>query len=203
MARKKKETPGPRSMPPRRLDNDQVRGREWILPTEAARLIKAALKVGRHGARDALMIRLAYYHGLRCTELVRLRRDQVNLHAAQLTVTRLKGGLSNAHPLLKTELKELKAYLKTAPDSAFVFVTERGGPLTQSTFFKIVQRAGREAKLDISVHPHMLRHGCGYKMANEGTDTRTIQHYLGHQNIQNTVGYTAMSADRFKGIVKE
>jgi type 1 fimbriae regulatory protein FimB/type 1 fimbriae regulatory protein FimE len=79
-----------------------------------------------------------------------------------------------------------------------VFKNERGGPLTDSGVRKIVARAGEAAELGFSAHPHMLRHACGFKLANEGHDTRAIQHYLGHRNIQHTVRYTELSPDRFK-----
>lgn len=77
-------------------------------------------------------------------------------------------------------------------------VTERKGPMTASTFSKMLTRAGLHAKLNIEVHPHMLRHSTGFKLANEGRDTRSIQHYLGHKNIQHTVRYTEMAPNRFK-----
>lgn len=79
-----------------------------------------------------------------------------------------------------------------------MFVTERHGPLTDSTFRKIVARAGEAAQLGFPVHPHMLRHATGFKLANDGHDTRAIQHYLGHTNIQHTVRYTELSAQRFQ-----
>jgi type 1 fimbriae regulatory protein FimE len=68
---------------------------------------------------------------------------------------------------------------------------------------KLVKRAGQNAGIDFSVHPHMLRHACGYKLANDGHDTRSVQHYLGHKNIQYTVRYTELAADRFKGFWKD
>jgi type 1 fimbriae regulatory protein FimB/type 1 fimbriae regulatory protein FimE len=82
--------------------------------------------------------------------------------------------------------------------TGYVFMTERGGPLTTATFYKIVARAGEKAGLPLKVHPHMLRHGCGFYFANKGKDTRAIQGYLGHVNIQHTAHYTALSNDRFK-----
>jgi len=81
-------------------------------------------------------------------------------------------------------------------------VTERKGPLTVSTVRKMIARAGERAELPFPVHPHMLR-GCGFRLANDGQDTRVIQHYLGHRNIQHTVRYTEMAADRFKGFWRD
>jgi len=83
---------------------------------------------------------------------------------------------------------------------AFMFVTERGGPLTRSTVNKLITRAGNEAELSFPAHPHMLRHACGYYLANKGIDTRTIQDYLGHVSITHTVRYTELSPQKFKGL---
>jgi type 1 fimbriae regulatory protein FimE len=115
-----------------------------------------------------------------------------------LHVNRLKNGMPSTHPLLGPELRALRRLQREYAGRAYVFTTERRGPLTDSAVRKIVARAGREAKLGFPVHPHMLRHACGFKLANEGHDTRAIQHYLGHRNIQHTVGYTELAADRFK-----
>jgi type 1 fimbriae regulatory protein FimB/type 1 fimbriae regulatory protein FimE len=70
--------------------------------------------------------------------------------------------------------------------------------MTTENVRTIVARAGRLAGLTFPVHPHMLRHACGYKLANDGHDTRAIQHYLGHRNIMHTVRYTELASDRFK-----
>ena len=80
-----------------------------------------------------------------------------------------------------------------------MFVSERGAPLTAPGFSRMVERAAVAAKLGIKAHAHMLRHACGFKLANDGRDTRTLQAYLGHRNIANTVRYTALAPGRFKG----
>jgi type 1 fimbriae regulatory protein FimB/type 1 fimbriae regulatory protein FimE len=80
-----------------------------------------------------------------------------------------------------------------------VFTSERGAPFTSSGFAKMVERAGQAAKFGFKVHPHMLRHACGFALANKGHDTRSLQAYLGHRNIQHTVRYTELSPNRFKG----
>jgi site-specific recombinase XerD len=85
-----------------------------------------------------------------------------------------------------------------APKSAFVFTSERGAPFSTAEFARMIERAGREAKLAIKAHPHMLRHACGYALANKGHDIRALQAYLGHRNIQHTVRYTELSPTRFK-----
>ena len=84
------------------------------------------------------------------------------------------------------------------PKSPFVFTSERGSPFTTAGFARMVERAGVEAKLGFPAHPHMLRHACGFALANKGHDTRALQAYLGHRNIQHTVRYTELSPGRFK-----
>jgi type 1 fimbriae regulatory protein FimE len=124
--------------------------------------------------------------------------DQVDLQQGLLHVTRRKHGISSVHPLRGPELRALRRLQRAYPDTAYVFVSERKAPLCADAVRKIVGRAGREAGIEFPVHPHMLRHATGYKLANDGQDTRAIQHYLGHRNIQHTTRYTELAADRFK-----
>jgi type 1 fimbriae regulatory protein FimE len=181
-----------------RPTNVSLRPREYLTPSEVTALIEAARKVGRHGQRDATLLLLAYRHGLRVSELVGLQWSQVDLKAATLHVSRLKNGMDSSHPLRGTELRALRGQLRDNPSSPYVFLSERGAPLTPNAIRKLVQRAGTLSGLPFPAHPHMLRHACGYKLANEGHDTRAIQHYLGHKNIQHTVRYTEMSPTRFR-----
>ena len=187
-----------KAAPPRRRPNAATRSREYLTPTEVDRLRDAAAKQGRHGTRDATMILLAYRHGLRVAELIALRWEQVDLRQGVLHVRRRKNGSPSTHPLHGPEIRALRKLAREYPETPYVFVTERKGPLTDSAFRKIVARAGAAAGLDFPVHPHMLRHSTGFKLANDGQDTRAIQHYLGHKNIQHTVRYTELSSDRFK-----
>jgi type 1 fimbriae regulatory protein FimB/type 1 fimbriae regulatory protein FimE len=174
------------------------RSREYLSDKEVVALMTAAAGVGRHGARDAALILIVYRHGLRVSELVSLRWDQVDLQQGLLHVTRRKHGIASVHPLRGPELRALRRLQRTYPDTAYVFVSERKAPLCADAVRKIVGRAGREAGIEFPVHPHMLRHATGYKLANDGQDTRAIQHYLGHRNIQHTTRYTELAADRFK-----
>jgi len=160
-------------------------------------LTKAAKNLGRHGFRDATMILLAFRHALRVSELIALRWDQVDLKQGLLHVNRLKNGVTSTHPLRGPEIRSLRQLERDYPDTPYIFVTERKGPLTASTVSKMIARAGQEAEIGFPVHPHMLRHACGYKLANDGHDTRAIQHYMGHRNIQHTVIYTELSPKRF------
>ncbi len=111
--------------------------------------------------------------------------------------------MASVHPLRGPELRALRKIARDYPETQYVFVTERKGPLTPDTVRKLIARAGKAAGIPFPVHPHMLRHACGYKLANEGHDTRAIQHYLGHKNIQHTVRYTELSPARFKEFWKD
>lgn len=161
-------------------------------------MIGAARKAGRHGERDAALILLAFRHGLRVCELCALRWEQVDLKAGLLHVRRRKRGMPSTHPLRGPEIRALRSLERLYPDhGGYVFVSERRGPLTAASVRKIVARAGQLAGLPFPVHPHMLRHATGFYLANRGIDTRAIQLYLGHKNIQHTVRYTELAAGRF------
>lgn len=184
--------------PPKRVPNRARRTREHLTPEEVERLIAAAGRLGRHGHRDAALLLLAYRHGLRVSELVALRWEQVDLKQGLLHVVRRKNGTASTHPLRGPELRALRRLARAYPDTPYVFISERGAPLTTAAVRKIVARAGTEAELEFPVHPHMLRHSTGFYLANRGIDTRAIQHYLGHRNIQHTTKYTELSPERFK-----
>jgi integrase len=187
-----------RTVTPKRLPNAELRTREYLTEGEVERLLDAA-KDNRWGHRDGTMILVAYRHGLRAAELVDLRWDQVEFRTASLHVRRAKQGTPSTHPILGDELRALRRLQREhAPKSAFVFTSERGAPFSTAGFARIVERAGKQAKLGFKVHPHMLRHACGYALANKGHDTRALQAYLGHRNIQHTVRYTELSPTRFK-----
>jgi len=186
-----------RTVTPRRRRNGDLRTREYLTEHEVERLIETA-KRNRHGHRDATMILVAYRHGLRAAEVVDLRWDQFDLKTATLHVRRVKAGTPSTHPILGDELRALRRLQRDQDKSPFVFTSERGAPFGTAGFARMVERAGVEAKLGFKVHPHMLRHACGYALANRGHDTRALQAYLGHKNIQHTVRYTELSPTRFK-----
>jgi type 1 fimbriae regulatory protein FimB/type 1 fimbriae regulatory protein FimE len=184
--------------PPRRRPNTEVRAREYLTDGEIARLITAAGK-SRYGHRDATMVLVAYRHGLRVGELVTLRWDAIDFAHGRLHVSRLKGSSESVHPLSGRELRALRRLKREQePDSPFIFTSERGVPFTTAGFRKMIARLGVVANLGFPVHPHMLRHACGFKLANDGVDTRSLQAYLGHRNIQHTVRYTELAPTRFK-----
>jgi len=192
-----------KSLPPRRVKNPERRSREYLMATEVDALMEGARQVGRHGYRDMTLIMMAYRHGLRVAELVALRWDQVDLKQGLLHVIRLKQGTPTTHPLRGPELRALRKLQRDYPETPYVFVSERKAPLTTGAVRKIVARAGEEAGLSFPVHPHMLRHATGFYLANQGQDTRAIQDYLGHKNIQHTVRYTQLAPDRFKDFWKD
>jgi integrase len=186
-----------RTVPPRRAKNAELRTREHFTPDEVEALIEAA-RGNRHGHRDATMILLTYRHGLRAAEVCDLRWNQVDFNGAVLHVRRVKNGTPSTHPIQGDELRALRRLQRESPTSPFVFVSERGSPFTTAGLARMIERAAAGAGLELKAHPHMLRHACGYALANKGHDTRAIQGWLGHRSITSTAIYTALAPNRFK-----
>jgi type 1 fimbriae regulatory protein FimB/type 1 fimbriae regulatory protein FimE len=157
----------------------------------------------RWGHRDATAILVAYRHGLWASEVVSLRWDDIDFAAGKLHVRRAKGGAASVHPIGRRELRALRRLKRETPASTYVFVSERLVPLSVAGYQRMVARAGEAVGFPFLVHSHMLRHSYGYKLANDGQDTRAIQHYLGHRSIASTVRYTALAADRFRNFWKD
>jgi type 1 fimbriae regulatory protein FimE len=191
------------SAPPTKPRNADVRSREYLTPAEAKELREAAKNTGRHGFRDWLLVMMMYRHGLRVGEIIDLKWEQVDLSAGKLHVNRLKNGDASVHFIEGDELRALRKLQRDYPGLPFLFVSERGGPLSARTVHAIFARAGVEAGIKFPVHPHMARHAKGYQLASKGIDTRAIQAYLGHKNIQHTVLYTKPGSSRFKGFAKD
>jgi type 1 fimbriae regulatory protein FimB/type 1 fimbriae regulatory protein FimE len=186
-----------RTVTPRRPPNADLRSREHLTESEVNDLVQAAER-DRWGHRDSTMIVVAWRHGLRVSELVDLRWDQVDFASATLHVRRVKRGTPSTHPILGDELWALRRLQRDQEPKSPLFISERAGPFTTAGFARMMERAGAEAGLPFKVHPHMLRHACGFALANKGHDTRALQAYLGHRNIQHTVRYTELSPTRFK-----
>jgi integrase len=188
--------------PPRRIPNAELRPREHLTPNEVEQLIAMARARGRGRCtvRDAAAILLAYSHGLRVFELVALQWSQFDLRDGVGHIRRRKNGRPSTQPLRGPELRVLRQLRRLWPEGQFVLQTEVGTPWTEAGFRKTLARIGDAAGFPWRVHPHQLRHACGYTLANKGTDTRMIQDYMGHRNISHTVGYTQLAADRFNGL---
>jgi len=180
----------------------EQRLRDYLTRDEVASLLRAARKSPRHGARNHAMILLAYRHGLRASELVNLRLSDLDLSTGTIYCRRAKGSRSSLHPMKPDEAAALEKLLRARKlqMSEFVFQSERAERMCRSAFWRIVAQAGKRAGLPVKAYAHVLRHSCGYFLANKGCDLRLIQDYLGHKQIQNTVRYTALNPSRFAGL---
>ena len=149
--------------------------------------------------RNRTMVLMAYRHGLRCSELTNLEWSQIDLTTGTIALHRLKNGIPSNHPLTGQELRALRRLKRENPNSRHVFLSNRRTPMTRQNVNAFLSELGKEAGFEFPITPHMLRHSCGHKLANDGRDTRSIQHYLGHRNIQSTVIYTHLNPNRFNG----
>ena len=171
----------PRVASPRKPRNQEVRSRAYLTEMDVTRLAEAAQASGRYGQRNACMILLAFRHGLRVSELIALRWDMVDLDACLLHGTGPRPGVASSHPLRGSAVRGLRCVKHDHPQSPYVFVSEREAPMTDANVRKMLARMGRAAGFDFLVHPHMLRHATGAKLANNGQDTRALQYSLGHK----------------------
>jgi len=179
----------------------EVRTREHLLPEEVnAMCVAIKKKAGRHAHRDATLLLLIYRHGLRLSEAANLKWEQIDFNRGTIHVKRIKKGTPSTQPLYSDELRALRQLQRNYPTSPYLFQSSRQGPMSSDTISGVVELAGQLAELPFPVHAHMLRHGTGYYLANKGTDTRTIQSYLGHNNIQHPVRYTELASGRFQGL---
>lgn len=158
----------------------------------------------RTSYRDYCMVSMAFLHGLRVSELTSLKVSDYDPLSKKIYIRRLKGGLSTCHPLLPEEDQALKLWLSEREGIRgnhlpWLFLSRQGGRLSRQRFYQLIRKYGEKANLPLPIHPHMLRHACGYSLAERGNDTRLIQDYLGHRNIRHTVLYTAANAERFSG----
>jgi type 1 fimbriae regulatory protein FimB/type 1 fimbriae regulatory protein FimE len=153
--------------------------RQYLTEREVEHLCDAARKRGRHGHRDGTMILIAYRHGLRVSELVALQWGQVDLEAGRLQVIRRKGSDDSVQPLSGVEIRALRKIRREQPAGLrHLFVSERGAPFTANGFFKTLSRAAASIGL-ADVHPHLLRHACGFKLVNDGSIPAPWRHISG------------------------
>ena len=182
---------------------DRPLRREWLTELEVEQLCAEARKRGRYGHRDATMILVAFRHGLRVSELVALRWEQVDLDAGRLRVIRRKGSDDSVQPLSGSEIRALRRIKREQEaGTRYVFITERKATMTTSGFDKMLRRTAARIGM-AGVYCHLLRHACGFKLVNQGVDTRSLAAYLGHVNLTNTRRYTKMDAKRFNGFWKD
>lgn len=189
---------------PNKPKNKDVRSREYLTYQEVEKLRRGAKKNATCAHRNDTIILMMFRHALRVSELVALRWDQVDLKKGLLHVKRIKNGTPSTHPLRSVELRALrKLQRENANNSPYIFITNRGTPITTRTVHYIIARAGEDAGFDFTIHPHMLRHSTGFYLANNGHDTRAIQSYFGHASINHTVRYTELTPHRFKDFWKD
>ena len=189
--------------PRRTKTNKQLRDREYLTEQEIDSLIKAIRKQSRNSLRDETIVTMMFRHGLRVREAINLKWEQVDFKEELLHVSRVKNGKDSVHPIPGVELRLLRRLEREPNRQRHLFLSERKSPITNTVINRMVQHAGERAGIKFPVHPHMLRHACGFYLANKGTDLRTIQMYLGHANIANTVIYTQLSSGKFRGLWKD
>ncbi|EEA2718300.1 tyrosine-type recombinase/integrase [Salmonella enterica subsp. enterica serovar Urbana] len=182
--------------------------RKFLTRHEVSSMLEAVL-MAPNPERNQCLILMAFIHGFRVSELLSLHLSDLDLRSRIVLVSRMKNGFSTVHPLTPREIQTIRVWLRVRreiirksgnEDAGWLFITRTGRPLSRQQGYNLIAQAGRRAGLNIDAHPHMLRHACGYALADNGVDTRLIQDYLGHRNIRHTVRYTASSAARFEGI---
>lgn len=183
-----------------------LRNRKYLTQEEVSLLLKNT-KNTHSPERDYCLILMSFIHGLRVSEANSLKLSDISLSDKCLYIRRLKCGFSTTHPILDDEFIALKKWLKvrnskSGAECEWLFTSRQGGQLTRQRIYQIIRSLGKLAGVSVSSHPHMLRHACGYALADRGIDTRLIQDYLGHRNIRHTVRYTAGNAQRFNGVWK-
>ncbi|TXE24857.1 tyrosine-type recombinase/integrase [Serratia marcescens] len=179
--------------------------RKYLTQTEVGRLLESAKRQKGNPERDYCLIYMSFVHGFRVTEACRLRLSDLDLQEGGLFIRRMKNGFSTRHPLLHNEILAIRAWLAVratmkGAQSDWLFLSRQGGPLTRQRIYQVISDLGRAAAIVVDPHPHMLRHACGFALADRGVDTRLIQDYLGHRNIRHTVRYTASNAARFRDV---
>ncbi len=181
--------------------------RKYLTASEVSLMIEQAAS-SSFPERNACLIYLGFIHGFRVSELCHLRLADLSLSERSVYIRRMKNGFSTIHPVIPAELRMLRAWLRVrrtlpAADCEWLFISRQGKALSRQRIWQIMQMLGKKAGIPVSTHPHMLRHACGFALADRGIDTRLIQDYLGHRNIRHTVRYTASNAERFLNIWSE
>lgn len=179
--------------------------RKYLTQSEIERILSMVKVNSENAERDYCLIYMTFIHGFRVSEVCQLRLSDMDLEEGCLFIRRMKNGFSSNHPLLENEIRAIKAWLnircrQPGAESDWLFLSRQGKPLTRQRIYQLIRQSGEQARISVTSHPHMLRHACGFALADRGIDTRLIQDYLGHRNIRHTVRYTASNAERFEGI---
>ena len=181
--------------------NFHEKGKDYLSDSEIKIFLEASKKT-RYPKRNYLLLLMMYRHGLRVSEVIALKKTDINLKDSRVWINRLKGGLSTEHPISGDELRAIKRYLNSREDNLpWLFVNERGVPLTRQAVSYIVKVVGGKADIE-NIHPHTLRHSCGFYLSNMGYDLRLIQDYLGHRDPKHTAQYTRVASKRFEKLWK-
>lgn len=170
------------------------RPRKYLTEAE----MEAVVQAGRRAVRDQALILVSYRRGLCSAEAAQVTWRHVDLANASIDVPRLEGSVGSVRPLSARAMRLLRRLRRENRRS--LFETERGTPLSTRNVRHLVDKYAKAAGIEHAVGAHALCHGCGYKLANEGTDTRTLQAYLGHKNIRHTQGYTELAGGRFEAV---
>ena len=166
--------------------------RKYLTAPEIEQLLVAA-KRGRYPDRDKLIILLSYRHGLRVSELIALQWSSVDFARGRIFIHRLKRGRHGTHTLSQDEKSALEALKKSHDGSGFIFTSERGGKMYRQNVNRIINEIANDTDIAINCTPHVLRHSCGYQLADKRVETRRIQQYLGHKSILSTVIYVDLA----------
>ena len=185
-----------------RKKDKEYRSRKYISKEEFNKLYNGRAKGKRESEkrifRHKAILSLLYHHGLRRAELCELKWGAIDWESRTISIHRSKRGKDSIHPLVIGERSLLKRLLELSNSDYIVEGSD--GKLTVSAINHFFADLNRRKIISIKVTPHMLRHGCGFYLANKGIDTRTIQVYLGHSSINSTTIYTEISDGRFKGM---
>ncbi|WP_114194190.1 tyrosine-type DNA invertase [Edaphovirga cremea] len=181
-----------------------MKQRKHLMQNEVKIILDAALK-SVNPERDYCLIYMSFLHGCRVSEISQMQISDINIAGSCLYLRRLKNGLSTMHPMIKSEIVALQRWLKIrasfkGAETDWLFLSKKGNHLSRQRIYALLRYYGELAGLTVKAHPHMLRHACGYALADKGVDTRLIQDYLGHRNIAHTVRYTASNSYRFRTI---
>lgn len=179
-----------RRLPPRKQCAPRLELRRHLTKSEIDAMVSATRISGAHGLRNALLILLAYRHALRVSELLALTWSDINLEDLSIHIRRKNNGTSSTHQLNATEAGWLCRLRRAASDSSnYVFCSDKGLPLARRTAHFIISKAAEQARIDVGVHPHMLRHARAFHLVSKGLDTRRLQAYMGHRNAKHTLVY--------------